>query len=112
MITKKPWGEEDLLHQGYGYAVKKILLNDGQRTSLHYHVEKHEFIFVVEGTLEVEIADGDTRQVRSLSSGGFLAILPGQVHRMASQSGDVLYLESQTDHLDDVVRLSDDFDRT
>lgn len=112
MITKKPWGEENLLHQGYGYAVKKILLHDGHRTSLHYHVEKHEFIYVFEGTLKVEITEGDTRQVHSLSAGGFLAIQPGQIHRMASHSGDVLYLESQTDHLDDVVRLSDDFDRT
>jgi len=112
MITPKPWGEERLLHQGYGYAVKQIHLNIGKRTSLHYHQVKHEFIYVVEGELTVEVGKDGGTELRVLRAGQFIAITPGTIHRMEAVATDTIYMESQTDHLDDVIRITDDFKRT
>lgn len=111
MITPKPWGEERILHQGYGYAVKKILLNAGNRTSLHYHEVKHEFIYVVEGELTLQIGQDNARDLRVLRAGEFAAISPGTIHRMEAVAKNTAYIESQTDHLEDVVRISDDYTR-
>lgn len=112
MKTEKPWGEENLLHVGFGYAVKLISLNPGQRTSLHYHNIKHEFIYVQTGILEIDLgADQNSMEKFKLHPGDFLAIEPKFLHRMSSGPTEATYLESQTDHLDDVVRIQDDYER-
>ena len=109
-ITQKPWGKEVLLHQGNGYAVKEITLLDGKSTSLHFHNVKHECIYVVSGELTLKLAlaeKSDSFHELRLSPGDFQAIKPRFIHQMSSTNGDSIYLESQTDHLDDVIRISD-----
>lgn len=111
-ITNKPWGKENLLFQGNGYAVKKITLNEGKQTSLHYHEVKHETVMILSGTLDVYIDDkNNPAEIRSLSAGEYLAISPKVIHRMSASTGQVIYFEAQSDHLDDVVRLNDDYGR-
>jgi quercetin dioxygenase-like cupin family protein len=110
-ITLKPWGQEELLHQGFGYAVKRITLNQGHRTSLHYHNVKHEHIFVLSGVLNVEITGPGLPRNLNLEQGEFVAIEPLDVHQMSASTSDCVYLESQSDFLDDVVRLEDDYRR-
>ena len=112
MRTEKPWGEENLLHAGYGYAVKLISLGAGKRTSLHFHNVKHEFIYVQSGSLQIDLGSDQHSMVKHvLSPAEFLAIEPLELHRMSGGAEGALYLESQTDHLDDVVRIQDDYER-
>lgn len=114
MVTtvNKPWGREELLYQGNGYAVKRISLNNNQKTSLHFHEIKHETILMLSGTLRVEIRVENLDEVIVLlRKGEHLCIDPKVIHRMQSIDGDSIYFEAQTDHLDDVIRLSDDFGR-
>ena len=111
MITKKPWGHEELLHQGYGYAVKKISLEASHRTSLHFHRVKHEHIYVLSGSMEVFIKTEHEERTVIMNAGDHLAINPSEIHQMAGVLSDCVYLESQTDDLEDVVRLADDYKR-
>jgi quercetin dioxygenase-like cupin family protein len=105
--TLKSWGHELLLHQGNGYAVKKIYLNAHHRTSLHYHEIKHETIMLLTGELKIYTEDGEKKVHHSLSSGDFLVIEPRVIHQVESLNENSIYFEAQTDHLDDVVRLTD-----
>lgn len=110
-ITQKPWGREVLLHQGFGYAVKEITLNSLSRTSLHFHEIKHEYIYLVSGSLRVDLpTDSDSDCFVILNPGSGLAIPPSQIHRMSAIETAV-YVEAQTDHLSDVIRLQDDHSR-
>jgi mannose-6-phosphate isomerase len=111
-LTEKPWGSESLIFQGFGYAVKKIILNQDQKTSLHYHQIKHETIMVLAGELRIFINDKiSAPNTLVLNSGDYLAISPGVIHQMSTSSSHAVYFEAQTDHLTDVVRLKDDYGR-
>jgi quercetin dioxygenase-like cupin family protein len=111
-ITEKPWGNENLIFQGFGYAVKKITLNQNQKTSLHYHQLKHETIMVLDGELNVFIDDriNDAKFI-VLAPGDYLAINPEVIHQMSTNACQAVYFEAQTDHLTDVIRLKDDYGR-
>ena len=112
VITEKPWGNEVLIFQGFGYAVKKITLNNKEQTSLHYHNLKHETISVFSGELSVYLKHLDgTEEKVVLKAGESLPITPRVIHRMSCEAGASVYFEAQTDHLDDVVRISDSYGR-
>jgi hypothetical protein len=110
--TLKPWGKEELLHQGHGYAVKRITLESGHQTSLHYHEIKHEMLVVFKGELQVRVkqVQGEERIVLLLP-GDFIVIDPTVIHQMSAPSVSTIYVESQSDHLDDVIRLNDNYGR-
>jgi quercetin dioxygenase-like cupin family protein len=111
-ITEKPWGNENLIFQGFGYAVKKITLNPNQKTSLHYHEIKHETIMVLEGELRIYVDDKiNAPNVVVLTTGDYLAINPEIIHQMSTDASPAVYFEAQTDHLTDVIRLKDDYGR-
>ena len=111
-ITEKPWGNENLIYQGFGYAVKKITLNSNQKTSLHFHEIKHETIMVLAGELRVYIDDRNSApSTIVLTTGGYLAISPNIIHQMSTSDSQAVYFEAQTDHLTDVIRLKDDYGR-
>ena len=52
--------------------------------------------------------DGD---VQRLPPGTSFHVKPGQIHRFAAMEGNVELIEVSTNHLDDVVRLEDDYRR-
>ena len=105
LYVQKPWGREVIISlPGTALICKYIEVNEGHRTSLQYHREKIETICVFEfGTgagieLNGKIAPLDRPCL----------LLPGMVHRAI---GPCKFLEISSDHLDDVVRLEDDFGR-
>ena len=110
-IIDKPWGFEELIEVNNNYVLKKLFMKKGRRCSLQYHNLKHETIYVLEGVLKVQVAQGDgAYEEILLSSGQSLVVTVGQVHRMEGVS-DCYYLEASTPELDDVVRVSDDYGR-
>lgn len=112
-LTVKPWGSEDLIFQGNGYAVKQILLKKQKRTSLHYHNIKHETIIVYSGELTVFLDDNsENPKTILLKPSETIAIAPKTIHRMSSETTDTIYFEAQSDHLDDVIRIEDDEGRS
>ncbi len=105
-ITKKPWGSEELVYLGE-YAVKILRIDEDKRTSLHYHKEKIETIFVHSGTLIVEINEG----AYDLGPGKNVHISPPDWHRLRAFGGDLVLFEVSTPHLTDVFRVRDDYGR-
>ena len=113
MRTDKPWGYELLWSATPHYAGKLIHINAGERLSLQYHEEKHESVFVLAGTLLLNLGQGEDARVIELQPGESSDIPAGDIHRFeAPGDGAVEIIEVSTPHLDDVIRLEDDYHRT
>src|SRR5579885_1424621 len=105
-IAIKPWGSETLEFVG-PYVVKKIYMRKGERCSLQRHLYKTETISVVFGPMTVTINGVDEDYVAGES-----VTIPAKVpHRMTAKYCDCTYIECSTPHLDDVIRLEDDYGR-
>lgn len=112
MIIEKPWGSEEILYQDHHFVTKRLTINPGHRTSLQYHEEKTECIFVVSGVLVVSNDKGPV-YTKFLHSGQHITLAPSEVHRLSNGSfyHELVLLECSTNHLDDVIRLEDDYGR-
>lgn len=88
----KRWGQEVPMFddpQG-AYSVKKIILCDGQCTSLHVHKQKREYLILLKGTLTIERDDWKSPLV--LAPGQAKYLEPSIPHRMLAR-GDCEYIE-------------------
>ena len=110
-IIDKPWGRELWIAHTEKYALKIIEIHKGSRSSLQYHVQKHEHIYVERGVLKMEQEDDTGRMITHiLREGEVVENRPGIKHR-ATAVEDVRLIEVSTPHLDDVVRVEDDYAR-
>jgi mannose-6-phosphate isomerase len=111
VIVPKPWGHEEIWARTADYVGKVLFIRQGQRLSLQHHVRKEETVRVARGTLglELENEDGVLTMIH-LEAGETRHIAPGIRHRMTGVT-DVEVFEVSTNHLDDVVRHSDDYGR-
>ncbi|MDO8527407.1 MAG: cupin domain-containing protein [Deltaproteobacteria bacterium] len=113
-MVSKPWGFELWLAHGteLPYALKMIYITKGNKTSLQYHKEKTEHNVVFAGQVRLYYHDQKTGEVATeeYSSGSIIQVRPPSVHRIEALT-DVFLVEVSSNHLDDVVRLQDDFKR-
>ena len=110
-IVEKPWGRELWIAQTEIYALKIIEFRKGNRSSLQYHVRKHEHIYVDSGLAQMEWeADGGDMVTTLLKPGEVIEITPGMKHRVTAVE-DVKLIAVSTSELDDVVRVEDDYAR-
>lgn len=110
----KPWGKEVIWGETKDYVGKLLYINEGHKLSLQYHEEKEETILVISGTLELTVSGHGRRGISTLklSEGDTYHVTPGTIHRFSATCGtNVVLTEVSTNHLDDVVRLEDDYDR-
>ena len=117
ILTEKPWGSELLTYQDHHYATKILTINPGQRTSLQYHEFKTETIIVASGQLILHrLPTRNPSKDTELSFHERLehfTFAPMEIHRLeAGIGGPVILIECSTNHLDDVVRLDDDYSRS
>jgi mannose-6-phosphate isomerase len=113
-IINKPWGWEEIWAQTEDYVGKILHINKGQRLSLQFHVDKEETIKVLSGKLEVFYAERREGEIKTivLEEGEVFHVRPMMVHRFcATQGTEVELIEVSTNHLEDVVRLEDDYQR-
>ena len=111
----KPWGHEIRFAITDKYIGKILYIAKGKRLSRQYHSQKDETIFVLEGSLVLEIGepkeDGSIDGV-ILNYGDRYRIKPGTIHRFtAPHNKSVTLVEVSTPELDDVIRLEDDYGR-
>lgn len=110
-IVEKPWGREIWVAHTDKYAFKIIEIKAGTRSSLQYHVRKHEHIYVDAGVLNMEWENEAGHMVTlTLRPGEVVENKPGRKHRAIAVE-DVRLLEVSTPELDDVVRVEDDYNR-
>jgi mannose-6-phosphate isomerase-like protein (cupin superfamily) len=108
---QRPWGEWQVLDEGEGYKVKRILVHPHQRLSYQTHAHRAEHWLIVTGKATCVI-EGETRLA---GPGDSVDIGLGQAHRICNQEDEVLVIvEVQTGSYtgeDDIVRLDDDYGR-
>jgi mannose-6-phosphate isomerase-like protein (cupin superfamily) len=109
--VEKPWGEELWLAHNELYACKIIRVNKGTRTSLQYHQQKHETIYIDQGSVIATLEDAAGNLVQSvLRAGDIIENKPYRKHRLEALE-DTRLIEVSTPQLDDVVRVEDDYKR-
>jgi mannose-6-phosphate isomerase len=110
-IIEKPWGKEEMLEIGDRYVLKRLTMLKGHRCSLQFHKVKRETIYVLTGHLCILSGPAKDRLgSRVYAPGEHVTLEPGLIHRMEAEE-DCVYLEASTPEMDDVVRLSDDYNR-
>jgi mannose-6-phosphate isomerase len=109
--VEKPWGYEIWYALTEHYAGKILHVNQGHRLSLQFHERKDESCYLLTGRLLLingPAVDELTQQ--TIGSGQTWRNRPGDVHTIeALEESEIL--EVSTPHLDDVVRLQDDYGR-
>jgi len=107
-----PWGYFQVIEEGDGYKVKRIVVEPGARLSLQRHKHRAEHWIVVAGIAEVTVGD----DVRRLDANKSVFIPQGEIHRLGNPGKELLtVIEVQYGAYlgeDDIERLSDDYDRS
>jgi mannose-6-phosphate isomerase-like protein (cupin superfamily) len=115
--VEKAWGHEDRWAITDKYLGKILYINEGHRLSKQYHIEKDETVYVLKGSLLLELgphyeySDTESGIKIVLGEGECQRIRPGLIHRFCADKGDVVLIEVSTAEIDDVVRLQDDYGR-
>lgn len=102
----KPWGGELIWANTDHYIGKILFIEKGKRLSLQKHENKHETLFLVEGKAIVTIEGEQTE----IGPGIVIEIPPGTVHRIKALER-CEFLEVSTAHMNDIIRLEDDYGR-
>ena len=105
-IIEKPWGREIWLAFEDEYAGKILEVTKGSRLSYQYHERKKETMYVLEGKIKLVHDGGEL----VLKEGQSVTIHPKDKHRIEALT-DVKIVEVSTSHLDDLVRIEDDYGR-
>ncbi len=108
MKIEKPWGYEIIWANTSSYVGKLLHINSGHRLSKQYHKIKEETIYVIKGILYNYESDGT---IVKILPGESFHVKPGQVHRFGANESNVKVIEVSTPHLEDVVRIEDDYER-
>jgi len=113
-VVDKPGGHEEIWAETTYDVGKVLVINPGHKLSRQYHNIKEENFRVLSGTLILEIGPKETLKTFILGVGDCYHCPPGTIHRMVCDIEEVepvKVLEVSTNHLDDVVRLEDAYDR-
>lgn len=107
-IVKKDWGQETWLanNQREDYCGKILYIKKGLSTSMHYHLEKHETFYVIEGTLRVDmLRDKEAPDAHpftmTVPKGESMEMEREQAHKLMATDGDVTLIEISKFHRDE-----------
>ncbi|WP_300643735.1 phosphomannose isomerase type II C-terminal cupin domain [Nocardioides sp.] len=107
----RPWGEWQVLDEGEGFKVKRIVVRPHQRLSHQTHEHRAENWVVAKGTCTAVI-DGEVVVARA---GESIYVEIGQAHRITNAHDELLVIvEVQLGAYtgeDDICRLEDDYGR-
>ena len=97
MIKKvnKIWGSEEWIVNNDKYCGKILNLNKGFRGSMHYHKNKHETFYLLEGKVLLEV-DGEKKVMKA---GDVQILEPGMKHRFTPLENSKI-IEFSTHHDD------------
>jgi mannose-6-phosphate isomerase-like protein (cupin superfamily) len=108
---ERPWGLWEVLDEGPGYKVKRIVVRPGCRLSYQTHEHRAEIWNVVAGRATC-IVDGATLVA---GPGEAVQVAIGEPHRITNMDvEDLVIIEVQLGAYcgeDDICRLEDDFGR-
>ncbi len=97
----KSWGGEWWIENCELYCGKLLIFRAGGKTSMHYHREKVETMYLAKGRILIRMED----EVVPLEVGDKIQIVPFQLHQIEAVEDSELY-EFSTQHFEsDSVRI-------
>tara|TARA_B100000614_G_C14538149_1_gene489216 strand:- start:167 stop:532 length:366 start_codon:yes stop_codon:yes gene_type:complete len=104
-IVGKSWGKEEWFanNEAEDYCGKVLTILKDQSTSMHYHADKHETFYVLEGTLQVDWIDTKEGIVNTtiIASGNAMEMPRNRPHKLIGKGGNVKLIEASTFHRDE-----------
>jgi mannose-6-phosphate isomerase len=110
MKELRPWGYYEILGESDNHKTKYIYVEANQRLSYQRHQHRSEHWLILSGTAAVTI----NGYLRSMFAGDSIDIKAGDLHRIASTSEAVEFIEVQRGTYfgeDDIERIEDDYSR-
>ncbi|MAF25100.1 hypothetical protein CL634_05945 [bacterium] len=104
--VEKDWGHEIWLanNEEENYCGKILCIEQGHSSSMHFHAEKHETFYILEGELRIEMIDTETTEKswQHLHEGETFVIERFVPHQL-SPAGEspVKFIEISTFHRDE-----------
>ena len=113
--VEKPWGSETIWAHTQHYVGKILKVNCGEALSIQYHNHKDETMYILSGKgyirfYKLEDAHPVVIKEMIVSEGDMVHISPTQIHNVEAIT-DMEILEASTNHLDDLVRIRDRYNR-
>ncbi|MFA7570637.1 MAG: mannose-1-phosphate guanylyltransferase/mannose-6-phosphate isomerase [Sulfurimonadaceae bacterium] len=107
----RPWGSYTILEDSMGYKIKRIEVKPNKRLSLQKHQHRNEHWVVVNGIATVEVEN----KIFLLHENESTYIKAEQIHRLSNNTNaPLVIIEVQVGSYtgeDDIVRISDDYQR-
>lgn len=102
-MPKKSWGYEEWIVNNEMYCGKRLHFTiAGGKTSLHFHVNKHETMYVEDGMFTIVTVDTSIGEhhTHKLCKGQSITIYPNTPHRIIADVKDSILVEFSTHHED------------
>ena len=93
---KKPWGYIKVWARTDKYIGKLIYIESNYKLSKQCHEKKDKALYIIRGTLTLEMEGNLHCQEKLLREGQSYRIRPGEVHRLCAYAGDVKLVEIST----------------
>lgn len=92
---EKYWGSITSICANDNFTLKKIVMKPHTQSSMEYHVHKHEYYYILSGTLKVGLRIGRAQNKSIiLNQNDWLEIKPGLMHMRINESNkDVVIIE-------------------
>ena len=91
--VEKDWGYELWLanNETENYCGKILYIKEGYKGSMHFHSEKHETFYILEGKLRVDTLNTETaeKSVDILNEGDTFVLDRLKPHQLIAHEGDV-----------------------
>ena len=108
---RRPWGHFEILSEGQGYKIKKIIINPNESLSIQIHEKRYEKWIIVEGVGKMLLDEKEFL----VKEGDFISIDLNQIHSVQNTGdGNLSILELQKGSYlgeDDIKRLKDKYGR-
>ena len=103
-FVDKDWGSEIWFanNEQHNYCGKILEIKKGKNTSMHFHVDKHEMFYILEGTLRVDWIDTKTAEKNTtfVKQGNCMEVEQGTPHSLIASTDSVKLIEASTFHRD------------
>ena len=106
-IVAKGWGHENIWCSNDKYCGKMLTFNEGARFSMHFHREKDETWFVLDGKFTVTIIDTKdaSRSTMELNAGDTWHNPPLLPHQLSCVEAGTIIEVSTPDSVEDNYRV-------
>ncbi len=110
MIVNKKWGHEIWIENNDFYCGKRLHVLPTKWSSVHYHKNKKETFFVIDGSLELQFSSNLDKDIwdknlfttKILNLGESITLDPMVAHRFTAANGQPCdFMEISTHHDDD-----------